>query len=187
MLSTIVFIFLFLIRTRFPSNTSIFTTITSRYGASVTRKLRKWERTAKQHTKAQLDVELLQRCYSYSITPKFLKFRLYRLNLKHSQVYKECQQRLLTNEIEHKKRAINKLKDVSFITMNNVKSYLSFLDFVHVKQFVCKSVEMYKKKVIETHKRKFEHWGGSFEPSGVTSDKFIFNLSLERINLRFDN
>ena len=102
-------IFLFLLRLRFPANQSIFSVIRGRYGVEATKDLRQWERTAKQLAKAELDEELLRRCHTDSVIPKFLKFRLYRQNLRNSPVYKDCQLFLLENEIEYKRRTCKRL------------------------------------------------------------------------------
>ena len=104
-------------------------------------------------------------------------FKLYRQNLQNSPVYKECQQLLLENEIEYKRRASRRLKVTLDGCVRKVKENVSWLDFVHVKCFIDKVVDLYKDKVIDVHKRKFVSWGGSFNPTTIDVDKCIFNFS----------
>ena len=111
MIRAIAIVFLFLIRLRFPQNESLFTTIRRRYGAETTKDLRKWERAAKQLMKAELDEELLLRCHTECVVPKFLKFKIYRENLRNSPAYKDCQQVLLRNEIDYKRRIKRRLSE----------------------------------------------------------------------------
>ena len=170
-------ILLFLLKLRFPANQSIFVTIRGRYGAGTTRELRAWEKTAKQLAKSQLDELLLRRCHTESVLPKFLMFKLYRQNLRNSPVYKECQQRLLENEIEYKRKACKRLKLALDSRVRKVKENVSWLDFVHVNSFIDKLVDLYKRKVTDVHKRKFVSWGGSYNPTTIDVDKCIFNFS----------
>ena len=102
MLSVITTVVLFLLRLRFPSNKSLFSVIRGRYGTPVTKGIRKWERVATRLEKARLDEEFLRRCHTDVIIPKFLRFKCYRRNLKHSPVYLDCQLNLLRNEIDYK-------------------------------------------------------------------------------------
>ena len=108
MLNVIVRVFLFILRLRFPPHLSVFSVIRNRYGIQVTRNLRKWERSACKAAKLELDDELLRRCYSESVVPKFLKFRLYRQNLRHTPAYAEVVDILLRNEIDYKKKLCKK-------------------------------------------------------------------------------
>ena len=135
MIRTIRRVFLFLLRLRIPPTISIFIVI-RRYGASATKEVRKRERSARQLAKAELDENLLKRCYMQTLFPKFLNFKLYICNLKHSPVYKECQQLLLTNKVDYKKRKIQtRLKHVVDDCKCFVKCNASFIDFMYVKYF----------------------------------------------------
>ena len=115
----------FLLRIRFPKNKPLFEIIRSRYGESIVKNIRKWEKTAKKLEKAALDVEFLCLCSSQNVIPKFLKFKLYRENLHSTPVYRNIQQTLLENEIKFKRRALNKLKKLNQNASNIVKDQVN--------------------------------------------------------------
>ena len=177
MLAIIARVFLFILRSRYPANVSTFTIINNRYGAAVARDLRKWERAAKRYLKAILDQDLLKRCCTESVTPTFLKFRIYRRNLRFSPVYKDCQMALLMNEIDCKRKLQRRLEGHVNICRNRVKSVISYLDFIHVKCFMEKIVNNYKCQVQDIHSRKFVKWGGVYKLSNLVPGTSIFNFS----------
>ena len=59
--------------------------------------------------KATLDLDFLYYCRNNNLISTFLKFTLANKKLANSDVYKSCQQKLLTAKIEEKKRVTNKL------------------------------------------------------------------------------
>ena len=61
--------------------------------------------------------------------------------------------------------------------ITSVKENLGWLDFTHVKSFIDRGVDLYKDKVLETHKKKYLSWGGSWNPTNISPDKCIFNFS----------
>ena len=170
-------VLLFLLRIRFPTHESLFTTLRRRYGTQITKEVRTWEKIAKQAVKAELDRTLLLRCHEECILPKFLIFRLYRQNLRNTPVFKECQQMLLRNEIDYKNKVKKKLEFLCNTHIARIKENIGRLDFVHVKSFIEKGVKLYKEKVLRVHKKKFLSWGGSWNPTNISSDKCIFNFS----------
>ena len=89
-----ILVFLFLARLRFPSSKSIVKFIKDRYGESVLKLVRKFERTDLRCRKAELDLSFLKYCFENSLTPKFLRFKVSNRSLKSSDAYKQCQIRL---------------------------------------------------------------------------------------------
>ena len=177
LLRAVSLVFLFLLRIRFPTQESLFTTLRRRYGAQITKDIRAWEKTAKQVVKAELDKTLLLRCHEEGVLPKFLKFRLYRQNLRHTPVFKECQQMLLRNEIDYKSIVKKRLECQCNTYVTNIKESIGWFDFTHVKSFIEKGVELYKDKVLDIHRRKYSSWGGSWSPTNISPQNCIFNFS----------
>ena len=100
------FVFLFLVRVRFPSNTSIAEVIRNRYGQDMVKTIRKFEKVDYKHRKAQLDLEFLEYCQNHNFIPNFLNFRVANNNLKSLPAYASCQTRLLNEEITQKKSLV---------------------------------------------------------------------------------
>ena len=69
-------IFLFLIRLQFPKSKSISEILRRRYGQSILKILRTFEKLNYLIRKAELDLEFLLRCRDSNVIPNFLTFKL---------------------------------------------------------------------------------------------------------------
>ena len=69
-------IFLFLIRLQFPKSKSISEILRRRYGQSILKILRTFEKLDYLLRKAELDLEFLLRCRDNNVIPNFLNFKL---------------------------------------------------------------------------------------------------------------
>ena len=68
------FIYLFLIRLRFPSGQSIANVIRKRYGDQTMSKIRKFEKLDFRCKKCKLDITFLEVCVDKDIMPNFISF-----------------------------------------------------------------------------------------------------------------
>ena len=89
-LKTLALVFMFLIRLRFPKNLSLIQVIHKRYGNTVVKLVRKFEKLDFKHRKAALDLQFLKTCQDFKVAPKFLQFRVGNDSLKQSQTYQTC-------------------------------------------------------------------------------------------------
>ena len=177
MLFPVTLVFLFLIRLRFPAHKSLFQITRERYGPHTVGLLRKLEKNSRLLDKARLDEDFLKRCLDQQVIPKFLRFKLYRQNLRNTQIYKEFQRQLLEKEILNKQVHIRKLKEVVCQLENRLKNIVCRLDFIHFKHFIDNSVCKLHNNVETVHRRKFTSLGGSYDPTFIDPSKCIFNLS----------
>ena len=97
----------FIIKLRFPENKSTSDIITRRYGRNAWLLIRKWELALRRWEKAKLDAIFLERCVLYNVTPKFVKFKLYKSSLYKKKFYKDWQTFLLRNELVSKNESVN--------------------------------------------------------------------------------
>ena len=98
MFSTLIYVYLFIMKIRFPKSRPISTTIKNRYGPNTLNIFRRYEKINLKTQKSILDMEFLTRCQIYDIMPKFLFFKLYNKNLHNSNMYKQMQRKLLIND-----------------------------------------------------------------------------------------
>ena len=89
-LRTLALVFMFLVRLRFPSRLSLLQVIRNRYGDTIVKLVRKFEKVDFKHCKAALDLNFLQTCRSFNVIPKFLKFCVTSKNLWRSQAHQKC-------------------------------------------------------------------------------------------------
>ena len=71
-LKTLALVFVFLIHLRFPKNLSFIQVIHKRYGNTVVKLVRKFEKSDFKHRKAALDLQFLKTCQEFKVPPKFL-------------------------------------------------------------------------------------------------------------------
>ena len=132
-------VFLFLIRLRFPKSKSISDIIRGRYSQSTLKRIRKFEKLDFRLRKAELDLELLLRCRDNNGIPNFLNFRVSSHYLKASLTYRQCQLKLLQEEIRHKKSDIRVLKKEFNSSHSSLQHEISFIDFAHVSSLFLRS------------------------------------------------
>ncbi len=70
------YVFLFILRTRFPAQKSIASIIRERYGNPILKLQRKLESVDTKLRKAKLDLEFLNNCRDNGLIPHFLDFHL---------------------------------------------------------------------------------------------------------------
>ena len=69
--------------------------------------MKKFEKVDFKFKKATLNLDFLCSYRNNNLIPGFLKFKLSNKAFANSDVYKSCQKKILTEEIEAKKRVIN--------------------------------------------------------------------------------
>ena len=93
------YVLLFVIKCRFPANKSIADIVRGRYNGSILTKIRRLEKLDYKVRKCMLDIEFLQTCLENNLIPKFLRFKVTNSALRSSKAYKDCQLRLLKQEL----------------------------------------------------------------------------------------
>ena len=99
------YVLLFVIKCRFPANKSVAEIIRNRYDGDVLKKVRQLEKLDFKSRKLDIDVEFLQICLDNNLTPKFVRFKVTNSALKSSKAYRDCQVKLLKQELANKKSA----------------------------------------------------------------------------------
>ena len=104
MLKVISLVLLFMILIRFPADKSTAYILRSRYGNTLVKEVRKFEKKIDYKLrKCMLNIVFLEACLENKIVPQFLNFCVSNLHLKTSRAYHSCQMKLLRDEISVKK------------------------------------------------------------------------------------
>ena len=98
-----------LVRLRFPVDKSIAYVLQSRYGNSVVKDIRKFEKIDFALRKCKLDLLFLEACLENEVIPKF-NFHVSNLHLKTSRAYHACQLKLPREEISFKQSRMKSLE-----------------------------------------------------------------------------
>ena len=130
-LKAVSIIFLFLVSLRFPRHLSTIKVLRKRYGDVIVRKVREFEKLDFKCKKVLLDIDFLNTCLKNNIIPKFVQFRDSNKDLRNSTAYRQCQIKLLKQEISNKKRNLRTLRRDLTSVRNELSLKLSFIDLNH--------------------------------------------------------
>ena len=187
MIFVISLVFIFLTRLRFPSRLSIAEVLRNRYGDRTLKLVRKFEKTDIKHKKALLDLQFLKICEDHNVIPKFLRFKVVYSNLRFSSTYRQCQRKLLWEEIYNKRLVVSKLDKESKSLYNNAKSNLNLIDFHHVLNISLISNEKESEQIKFRHLSKLKNLIPNFTwdlvaTSSHDPEKVIFNFSSYKLS-----
>ncbi len=171
------YVFLLILRTRFPAQKSIASIIRERYGNPILKLQRKLESVDTKLRKAKLDLEFLNNCRDNGLIPHFLDFRLANNRLRRSDSYSIFQRRLLEEEIRSKLSSIRHLSNHVSTISQCFRDSVSLLDFIHVTSKLSRSIVSSLAQQQGVQERKFERLLSEKARTSVDPSKVIFNLS----------
>ena len=170
------YVLLFIIKCRFPANKSVADIIRGRYNENVLSKIRRLEKLDFKLRKCNLDIEFLTICIENNLVPNFVKFKVTNSVLKNSKAYRDCQSKLLKQELSNKrslrKSINNELKNLK----NELVRTLSVVDFTHIISLFTRSNDATLLKCKEVQKKKLYNLG-YFERDTNDPDQVIHNFS----------
>ena len=187
-LRVIYIVFLFLVRLGFPSHMSTVQVIRNRYGNEVGKLMRKFERLDFKYRKVLLDLDFPDNCIRNNVVPKFVQFRVPNKDLRNSPTYRQCQTKLLKQEISNKKRRARLLKMDLQSARNDLMCKLKWIDFNDVYNLFLLGNDKALRKHQKIQNKKFDKLSEvSCESVSHDPDKVIYNFSshklIERKNL----
>ena len=179
------FVILFLLNLRRTSCPDLPTYLATKYGNHVRQTYRHLETSLRRKHKALCDLEFLLYCQLNDIVPNFVKFRLYKSSLYHTAFYRDSTRELLQLEIRSKERLVDQHTSTSQRLFDTLKSTLSFIDFIYVKNTLFHNNESFVSNVKKTHTNKLLRLGINKPklPNGLTT---VFNFSKYVLSERED-
>ena len=179
-LRTLALVFIFLVHLKFTTRLLLLQVIRNRYGDTIAKLVRKFEKVDFKHRKAALDLNFLQVCRSFNVIPKFFQFRVANKNLRKSQAHQECLNHLLLAEINNKRKNQKVLVNHLSSVKSNFLRILNLLDFNHVCNTIISNNEKSIFKCKFTHKKILSDLISGYEVniSRFSHDyqKIIFNF-----------
>ena len=171
---------LLICRWRFPAGVSIAVILRRRYGPTALRLFRATQTTDYKIRKIRCDLQFLESCERFGLTPKFLHFKLYNRCLHRTRHYRDYQKRLLSEEIRTKHRYLKQATDKLNILTIDLKSTVSHLDFIHLSNCIERVNLSSIEKVKHVHSLKLSRLG--FIDDCIPADKVIFNYSSRQLS-----
>ena len=167
----------FIIRLRFPAQKSIARVITDRYGAPTVSLLRKFESIDYKERKCELDIIFISQCIDHDLVPKFVQFKVANRGLRSSKAYKRCQQELLREELNSKKRSLRILGSKKKTLIHEIQNTVRNIDFIHItsKFLVLNDKKIRRAQLVQEH--KLVNLGLKTAAETNDPEKVIFNFS----------
>ena len=125
-----------------------------------------------------MDLEFLEICAENNLVPKFLNFKVTNTSLRDSKAYRECQNKLLNQEIQNKK-SHQRSKEKELKTLQNeLVRTLSLVDYTHLISLFAKGNDEALSKCKTVHKKKLYKLGYFERDKDVNDpDQVIHNFS----------
>ena len=164
-------VLLFIYKIMNPRNTNIYDYLNKKYGNPVLGKYRKIVKLNIKLCKVKLDI-----CMNYNLYPKFLNFKLSIKRLQGSHLQRQCQRRILYNEVKFKK---SKLKQETRLKEEITREFRNSVSLItyYISNFWAKEyVKKYSEKVKITHNKKLLNLGYN-NINHPPTEKVIFNFS----------
>ena len=167
----------FIIRIKFPLSKPIAHIIRNRYGLPTLHLLRKFENTDQKLRKTALDIEFIETCIKHDLVPKFVQFKVANKTLRGSRAYKQCQKKLLTQELTEKKK-LQKVHTKRFNQLSDtLRNKLSIIDFAHISsKFLIKNNRLLTRTRL-IQEKKLIKLGMQTATETNDPEKVIFNFS----------
>ena len=152
MLQTILAL-IFIIKT-FSSKFNAPKFISSHYGCQCLSVLRRLERACRAKTKRKADVNFLQKCVIYNLTPKFLRFKLYKKSIQEIRNTRSYRKALLLYEIKQQEKDIVHLSGKIKTLKLNLKQQVGSLTWIGILRFIkeCEIQELRQAQLVHTKK-----------------------------------
>ena len=176
--------YLLLLNLRTSTIKNVYNYICVKYGIGTMKQARRITTLRRKIVKTQLDEDYLVTCKTYTLFPKFLRFRLYKRSLENSAFYRSWQSKLLTKEISSKRESYKRLNLQLGSVREEIRRAVSFLDFLVIDRLIKYSISKFHTKTSATHLKKLRTLGIERKPGPCDPSKVIFNFSSVTLSRR---
>ena len=169
----------FILLLRFPPGQSVADVTTIRYGEDALAIFRSLERLKIKHGKLVCDLQFLRECRDAELVPVFLRYKLSSARLRNSSEVSRSRQRLLTNEINSKERALQRLREGIDTYDSRLRSRVRHIDYVYYSRLIDDRLTFHKDSWTATHCRKLLNLRAHMRSTNVRldPDQVVSNFS----------
>jgi hypothetical protein len=156
-----------------------------KYGETIFLTIRLTERLTARYQKSKCDIEYLRLCLIYNLTPKFIRFKLWKNELKSEKQYQQFQRQCILTEYKNRNRDSIKIKNEIDSILSTLKKKLKLIDYQHLLQFLHERAKYVNKVTTETHKKKIKliNHGITGQDYESMKDKILHNMSSHKLTL----
>ena len=175
-MNKLLFTYLFVFKLKLASKFSI-SHIRDKYDTITLQQYRNLERTNIKLAKIKANLIFLLKCQAFGITPKYLRFKLYKHSLEKTTLYKSWLATLLNLEIKDLNNQQNIFSDQLRIHSSKLRNMVTFLDYMlylrNIKLTTNKTID----KINITHNKKLNALDINPDFHSIDPDKVIHNFS----------
>ena len=131
---TAVLVHLFILSIRRLSGNTLTQYVRTKYGKPALDNFRRIEKLSFRSKKLQKDIEFLNICKDYDVTPNFLHFRVHNPEFTGTHTYRDWCSELLDREIYRQRKQIPIINEKLASNLELFKSKLFRLDFICVNK-----------------------------------------------------
>ena len=182
MLRVISLVLLFLRGIRFPVDKPTSNILQSRYGNTLVKEVRKFEKIDCKLRKCMLDIVFLETCLENKIIPIFLNFCVSNFHLKISGAYHSCQMKLLREKISVKKFKVKAFEKDFIVLKRKLRETLGIIDYTHICCLFLNKNNKKLKHQQDIHSKKLFDLGFENFQTSHDRDKVIFQLFISCFN-----
>ena len=157
----------------------------SKYSEVTLEAIRKIEKLSIKLQKCNYDLNAFRVCLVYRLTPKFVKFKLWKKPIKTTSQYNHFQH-FCTREEYHsgRKDSLKYEKEISLL-FNNLKTLISHSDSKQLQKYLFTRTKLYQEKATKTHYANLEKQNKTLIGQDYYSlrSKLIHNLPSFTISL----
>ena len=129
-----------------------------------------------------LDLDFLDNCIRNNVASKFVQFQVANKDLLNSSTYRQCQTKLLKQEIYNKNRRARLLKKDLLFTRNDLMYKLRWIDFNHVRNLFLLGNDKALRKHQKVKNKKFGKLSEvSCESVSHDPNKVFYNFSRHKL------
>jgi len=156
-----------------------------KYGETIFLTIRRTERLTTRYQKSKCDIEYLRLCLIYNLTPKFIRFKLWKDNLKSQKQYQQFQRQCILTEYKNRNRDSIKLKNEIDSILSTLKKRLKSNDYQHLQQFLYERAKHVNEVTTATHKKKIKQINQGIVGQDYESmkNKILHNMSSHTLTL----
>ena len=169
---------------RFPQHISVAEITLNRYGDETLAVFRTIERTSIKLETCRHHIKFLKLCKNADLIPIFLQFKLSNTRLKKSADIHRTRKRELIKEIHHQEKLCRQHEDKVKTLYAKLKSMVKWVDFVHYRNLINRSVCKVGENLDNKHDRKVtnlraeqQSTNSRLNPSDVITNLSNYELS----------
>ena len=151
--------------------------LASHFRKGTLQRLRKLKQVQRKVIKHRASLKFLKACVVYNLTPKFIRFKLYRPDLQFAKRVGKFRKQLLVKELECKEKNLSRLLQLEIKLRSCLFTKVGWLSSLYVKKFLRVVHDKDENRIFLTVSNKLKRLGVDLGLELKDEPQVVFNLS----------